>query len=340
MRWSSLPRRRVPLLAACAFLPALGLAAACSKAFAPASVVNSVRVLAVQASKPYANPGDAVTLTALAVDGRATQTPPMTLYWVPEICPNPPGGAFYGCYSALSPGLRPGADITSLLRTGTTFGFSVPADILTSRAQTQGNYTFGEVFAFFIACTGKVLYTPPSASGPPDANPLECVDARTGAPVPADDYVFGYAEVFSFAPVDVGGVATPITNTNPVITGLTLDGTPVDPDAGIVMPVCNSGSCTSETLDTVVPPSSQEVNQDTIAANGNVGKEQIWVDYYLTVGSIANATIVLYDPFSGAERNTGTALTGPSSATEGSLWAVVRDDRGGVSWVSVPVVAR
>ena len=42
----------------------------CGTNFDPASLVESVRLLAIAADEPYTQPGDTVTMTALAVDGR------------------------------------------------------------------------------------------------------------------------------------------------------------------------------------------------------------------------------------------------------------------------------
>ncbi|HEY2510434.1 MAG TPA: ATP-binding cassette domain-containing protein [Polyangiaceae bacterium] len=177
----------------------------------------------------------------------------------------------------------------------------------------------------------------------PDANPLQCVDATTGAAVTADDFVFGYAEVFSFAPLQVNGSSVAITNANPVIQGLTANGASVDLDAGLSLDVCGSagnGGCkpASTTIETVVPPASQELDQDDIETNGTVGKEEIWVDYYVNGGVIAQGAKVLYEADRGAEGNTGDVLT-LAAPRGGTLWAVVHDDRGGVSWVTVALHA-
>ena len=55
-------------LVAIAFaLPVLG---ACGSDFAPGSRITGLRVLAVQADKPYAHPGETVHLSALTADTR------------------------------------------------------------------------------------------------------------------------------------------------------------------------------------------------------------------------------------------------------------------------------
>src|SRR5215471_4846300 len=67
--------------------------------FDPASKVDSVRILALRADEPYAKPGDAVHLEVLAVDQRADRSRPMTIYWIPFVCLNPPNDAYYACFA-------------------------------------------------------------------------------------------------------------------------------------------------------------------------------------------------------------------------------------------------
>ncbi len=66
--------------------------------FQDQALVNGVRVLASAADKPYAKPGDAVTVNVLAFDGRAAKPEPMKIYWLPLVCENPPDDAYYGCF--------------------------------------------------------------------------------------------------------------------------------------------------------------------------------------------------------------------------------------------------
>jgi hypothetical protein len=70
--------------------------------FDPASKITSVRVLATRADKPFAKPGDDVTIEALAVDGRADRSTPMHVYWLPISCINPRGDLYYACFAALA----------------------------------------------------------------------------------------------------------------------------------------------------------------------------------------------------------------------------------------------
>jgi hypothetical protein len=131
------------------------------------------------------------------------------------------------------------------------------------------------------------------------------------------------------------------TNANPVISNLTFNGNAVDPMAGITISICTESDtkkCPTNDVDTVVPSSSQEEDPGTLDANGNPVKEEIYVDYYATGDvSLADATDILYDPTLGRLSASPTKLTAPNAPAELIFWAVVHDNRGGVSWVQVPL---
>ncbi len=93
--------RRLPFLA---LLCLLWVVACGGGAFDPLGKINSVRVIGVRADKPYAKPGDAVTIEALAYDGRPDKTTPMQFVWLPYVCVNPPQDLYYACFLPLANG--------------------------------------------------------------------------------------------------------------------------------------------------------------------------------------------------------------------------------------------
>ncbi len=209
----------------------------CGSPFDPANLVESVRLLAISADKPYAAPGDTVNMSALAFDARPPVTPPatpMTVYWVPVACVDPPGDSYFACYPGFAEaGLAEGVDLTSKLIAGTTFSFEMPADAITRHAAPASGAAYGVAFVFAIACAGHVQYVGVNESTLPPAPPLGCFD-DTGAALGANDSVFAYAQVFSFADR---------TNANPVIKTLTLNGTTIDdPTVGLSVPHCPPGT--------------------------------------------------------------------------------------------------
>jgi hypothetical protein len=305
--------------------------ASCGSPFPAATLLNSVRLLAIHADKPYAEPGDTVKVEALAVDFRPTQPARMQVFWVPLVCPNPPGDSYFACYLGFDKLLQPGVDLTSSLHAGTSFSFHMPEDIITSHPPRASGTPFGMVVVFAIACAGHVQLVPATNDTVPPPPPLGCFDDH-GKQLGPDDSVFAYAQVFSFADHR--------TNANPVISNLTFAGTAVDPTSGITVNACpTSGKCTSTALDTVVPSSSAELDPADLSSTGTPLHEEIWVNYFLTAGQVGGSTL-LYDASAGKIPNSSVQLTAPTMTGDSLLWAVVRDNRGGVNWIEVPLHAK
>lgn len=304
----------------------------CSTKFTPQSLIDSVRILAVRADQPYAPPGATVNLDLLAFDGRPTQPAPMVISWLTQPCFNPENDDYYACFSSFSKTFQAGVDLSAQLTAGSNFAFQMPTDVIASHANTAGRDPYGVAVVFTFACAGHVEYTPSAAGGAPDGVPFGCFDA-TGAKLGADAFVFSYALVYSF---------TDRTNANPVVTGLTYAGSPVDTSAGISLPHCtqsNIDNCSTAQLDTAVPASSQEPDPGA-STSGRAVKEEIWVDYYLTAGKVKNDTVILYDPLASQLSNTADDLSAPQQAGDAQLWAVVHDNRGGVNWEQVTLHAQ
>jgi hypothetical protein len=297
--------------------------------FTPPDIVTTVRILAIQANPPYAAPGTPVQLQVLAFDGRATQPQPMTVAWLPQACIDPPADTYYACYAPFASLLQPGQDVTSLLTPGNAFSFMMPSDVITKHGASKTSDPYGVGFTFAVACAGSLRYMGFSEQNP-SANPLGCFD-QNGNQLDANSFVFAYSMVYSF---------NDRTNANPVISNLTFNGNPVDPTAGITVSVCtdtDTKKCPTSDIDTVVPASSQELDPGTLDPNGNPLHEQIWVDYYLTGGTISAQSVNLYDASMGRLPTAPTKLTAPNAPAELMFWAVVRDNRGGVSWLQVPL---
>jgi hypothetical protein len=309
------------------------LATGCSAVtFDPPSKIESVRILATSADHPYAAPGEAVHMQVLAFDGRPSPRAPMNVFWLPSPCVNPAGDAFYSCFPAFAQTFAPHTDLGASLASGPTFSFQMPGDAIASHPAIGGD-PYGLAVVFTIACAGHVEYVPTPADGSPDAVPFGCFD-DAGSPLGDDDFVFAYSLVYSFADR---------TNTNPVLESVTLQGSAVDPTAGIAVDHCsksNIDDCPTMPLDVVVPPSSQELDPSDLDTNGTVLKEEIFVDYYLTAGKVASDTVVLFDPRAGRLSGTSDALTAPQAAGDYMLWAVVHDNRGGAAWQTLPFHAR
>jgi hypothetical protein len=362
------PRSR--LLRAAALAVGAYASSSCSPSgFQDESLIASVRILASSADQPYAKPGATVKVTMLAYDGRATKTTAMQQYWLPFVCENPAGDAYYACFpriaAALAGGggaggvsLGPGVDLTPLLQAANAVGpqytFTMPADAVTSHAPVQGTTPYGIAILFNFACAGHLEIVPIDPNNiNPQTVPIGCFDK--GSQVGPDDYVFGYTRVYAY---------DTLTNANPVIQAVDVNDDSQGADGGVdsgadsgplvvapdmmgqleapqgivISPPC-TGNCQAIKVGPIVPASSQEVEAQLATTSGNPIKEEIWVDYYTTMGSIDD-TRLLYDSTSGLVGDPNTTdgnFSPPSTPGAVTLWAVVHDDRGGTSWVTIPV---
>ncbi len=334
------PLRRRLILASLALAAVVGPVAApgCAASFAPISQIEGLRILAVTADKPYAQPGDTVNFEMTYVDtyGR----PPPTVAWVAG-CYDPDGDEYYLCYPQLADaglgngGLRfaEGAGLT-------TFSLTLPEDIITRRPKpTNGDPYYGLAYVFFAACEGTL--TPdasPDSTGAAGAFPFACLDDQ-GNRVPADGFVAGYTQVYAFA--------DGTTNENPVVNGIDLAGAPLP--AGTCKPnrkVCGDAGAPDETQETDagpdagtsccavrtcdvsedarlgpygcgktdpskvcsvyaitvdVPQDVAEPDPHTESPDGGIVHESVWVDYFADKGDFDNATLLVSDSLNGIQ---------------------------------------
>jgi len=334
-------------------LAALATFACGGTGFESKSKVNSVRLFAVRADKPYAKPGETVNLEVLAYDGRANPSRPMRHYFLPFTCLNPIGDSYVGCFvpGVLAPpdggappgsadagagagaagggflsGVQDGTDLTPILVQGTRYSYKVPASAVITRKETPDE-PYGLTIVFTVACAGRVVFKRPDLATRQQV-PLACVD-EDGVNVPPQDYVLGIHRVYIYEQK---------TNENPVLQGLTADGKPVDPNIGIEVDRClltKRTSCPELKLDVVVPETSWQLQEGVKTAEGTEAREQLWVDYYATQGDVESARLV-FDVGSGRVPESAAKLTAASVAGEGSIFAVLHDNRGGVAWTRVP----
>jgi hypothetical protein len=333
-------------------LGAAFVVASCANDFDPSSKLESVRILASQADKPYAKPGDKVKLQVLAYDGRSDKPRPMTIYWIPIPCEDPKDDAYYACFGfpggsdagadagadgGASPNLgallRAGVDLTPFLPTGDSFSFTMPADAIDKHPPTPGAADpYGLAIVFNVACAGHLELVPLDPAGGPQQVPLGCFDENENQLGPSE-YVIGFTRVYAYASR---------TNANPVITNnqVLFQGNPVDPGAGVHVDRCTTDPCPEVTFDVDVPESSWEENPGDIDPTGRLRHEEIWVDYYSSIGSLEENARLLYDAIAGRSSDSKMKFQASGAAGDGKLWAVVHDNRGGTSWVEVDVHVR
>jgi hypothetical protein len=348
---------------------ALWLASCGPAGFQDEALVNGVRILATRADLPYAKPGDTVTLSVLAADGRASKPEPMVVYWFPIkftaptsasrpnadfVCEDPANDAYFACFASLVDGGAPadgGAGGAKLPITPGVLSVPISSDIITNHAPTTGTEPYGIAIVFNMACAGHPELLPPNSSNLSfNQLPVGCFDKNEN-PVDSDSYVVGYATIYAYEK---------LTNQNPVISQMVYQGKDMDGgfvgdssvadvgsfgDAGIVVPTCTATKgCPTYSFDLVVPPSSSEVDPQDLSSTGKSLHEQIWVDYYWTAGSFSDDSRLVYDPTLdptlGPVGGTAVSLTAPATPTAATFWAVVHDNRGGVAWDIVPFTVR
>jgi hypothetical protein len=363
-------QKRVLLLLLSLFLAAgtvLAIGACGASGFDPQSKVDSVRLFVVRADKPYAKPGETVTLDALYTDARKDKTRLLKNYWIPVVCLNPRDDLYYLCFAPpdvdagtrLIPGgidasvpeggapagpgagvdagagagsllgrIPTGVDLGPFLPQGTTFTFTMPQDVVQPR---QGTDPYGIAIIFNILCAGKVIREEVDPAGGPQQVPLVCVDDENQK-VPPSDYVIGISRVYSY---------TTRTNTNPVIEKITFDGNDVDITKGIEVDKCTGVSkrmdCPEHKIGVQVSDSSWEENPSETASGIH---EQIWVAYYGDQGDFDDSARLLFDTRLGRVSDSEVKWRAPYDPVDGTIWAVVHDNRGGAAWIVVPTHTR
>jgi hypothetical protein len=247
-----------------------------------------------------------------------------------------------------------GADGVVHAPTGPSFTFRMPSDAVTSHTSSSGTpVPYGLAIVFNIACAGRLQIVPiPQGDQNPQTLPIGCFDAN-GNQLGPDDWVFGFTRIYAY---------DSLTNDNPIVSYVDIGGggpeLHVTPQAGAPQlystPACNSSTgclsmhhCTGDSKDCqfklgpVLDPTSWQVNTAEKGVNGNELHEELWVDFYTTLGSLADEARLLYDSQTGKVGDpslTDTTFTAPSTPGTGYIWMIVHDNRGGASWVTIPVL--
>lgn len=163
-----------------------------------------------------------------------------------------------------------------------------------------------------VACAGHVERVPRAGGLGPNALPLACF-ASDGRRLSAEEFVVGFTRVFVFESR---------RNALPMLDGVKFDGAPVDPMRGIVTGHCvpdNNDQCKTVELDTLFRDEIAEIDPDNLDANGNVGRETLYVDWFTTVGEIAGNRSIVFDPYRGHPSKTTIDFDPPRAPAKGTL---------------------
>jgi len=312
---------------------AFALVAGCGSDFAPKNAVTGVRILAARADQPYARPGETVRVEVLAHDGRTAPAEPMRVFWFPAPCVSPPGDLYFACFPAFEALFPVGVDLTPSLVESRELTFTIPPDALANAVVHPGQRErYTSAFAFMVACPGHVERIARRGDLGPNAIPVACMNAR-GEPLPADQFVFGYTQVYVF---------DERRNAIPKLEGITFEGKPVDLATGIVTERCREeetgDTCKKKVkFDVTFPEDAAEVDPDNVDAEGKVGREAIYVDWFTSVGKFQTNRKILFDGNLGRTPKPAIDFNAPFGPAKGTVWAVLHDNRGGTSWLEVPI---
>jgi hypothetical protein len=341
----------------------------CGGALDSISKIDTLRVLTVvptvlddahptpgtEVTGSYARPGDSVTLSMSYYDGYTDPTTGAMLSRNVQIlwlagCYDPPGDAYYQCYSQLADVLKsfdPASPDPNYVGFGPTFTTKVPSDIVSRRTKPEIGPYYGIAYVFFAVCAGTIKAIPPSGSGQAGSFPLGCFDDK-GNQLGAESFVPGYTQIYSFDDDRL--------NQNPKVKGmvirsakgLTVEQAPLleGPDKAAKLAFCGvseddrnappscskpdpSAECTTYTIDIDVDDSVAEIDPDSSSADGTPLKEVVWVDYFAEKGDFDTEVKLVNDATTGLIADHSTKYLPPTEPGLVTIWAVVHDARGG-----------
>ncbi len=265
--------------------------------------VDRPRVLAVRADPPEARPGDLVTFSALIPQPGVD---PYAVIWL--ACPPvDDSGSGFGCSIPADldlEGATP-AELAALgligFEPGLPPAYTVPADAL--EGLSDADRLEGSYTLIQVSALPQAYLDPETAPDEIDFNDVEAAYKRL---------------VVSDAP-------TP--NQNPEILAFTVDGLRVPNDA-----VLHVDSGQTYELGALIPASSIEsysfVNSEGVTEERT---EEPYLAWFATGGDLLESvTLVPY---------VEASWVAPAAGETGTVWAVLRDRRGGMSWIAQDWVA-
>ncbi len=276
---------------------------ACADDFPPASRLEGARVLAVVADEPFARPGATVQLDMLALSQDGT---PLEIAWFPG-CENPPGDQAGRCLDTLD---------TTITLGDTHYALAITPDIISRRPATPGNTPkYGLAYVYFAVCAGRLVNVDPPRLG----FGVDCVDAA-GTSLGAESFVVGYTPIYAYDEV---------TNTNPQITDIAIADTIAACEAKDI------DDCPDVDVLVYVDPSQVELDYASVAAGEDPVKELLWTSFFVTSGEMVSDTRLIADggTFRDPDDSKGKWHVEPGYRGPASIYVVLRDSRGGSSWM-------
>jgi hypothetical protein len=333
------------------------------------SELDSLRIIAVKSDLPFAAPKSRVSLEmlvndaspkAIAKDGTRRQA---KLLWFGS-CVNPDGDLYYKCFPQLHKSMSGVSDeelndgqetehtLKARLGFGSKYQLNVPADTIESRPKASGiTSPYGVVMMFYTACGGQ-LRVRQNADVESDY-PISCVDPDTGKELDPSEFEFGFYPIY---------VYESLKNDIPIVKSVDFAANASGKDCAsddeceksescgsksICIPrifSCKKGEkCEKYKLNLTVDHRSVEPAVSAYISEGEAPRETLWVSYYSDFGEFEKDARIIHDATSGYTKDYGGIWTpkvqdgSPSIPREAHVYAVVRDNRGGVTWVTKDV---
>lgn len=321
----------------------------CGPELDPISEVKTLRIMGVSKSAPYARPGETVDLHMLWEDGRP-DLPDKVESFFGFWCVNPPGNTYSQCLTT-PPSVNPPEFVTNQ----SNFQITIPDDALRPSPFDPNLPESGTAFVFYGICAGTLELA--AFGGPPESDANlgdgffpKCLD-EAGNELGPDDFIIGYSTIFIYED---------LRNENPLLTGFRVNGEDVEVDCldstctqpfetpdlsgcevGVAcLKACEDDgdpmSCPEISLEALIDPASAEPDELAFISYGTEVEESIWVSYFSDRGRISPELKLVNDGTIGWQDDFSTELYAPSEPGPLRLWAVVRDNRGGVAWLRVP----
>ncbi len=329
----------------------LGVVAGCGAEFDPGYRVNDLRVLALAASvgdrdASYARPGETVRLDVLwhdALDANRdgvhdVDGTPRPRAWGWTRCVNPEATTVIGCFLAF------GREVAASAAAGTppppftihngvpasewektsSFDVTIPSDALDT-IETKNAASVGVIF---FACPGSLVLDPSSLSDRRNELPVKCF-APDGKELGTDRFTIGIRRLF---------VRATDHNADPVITpgSLTWGGQPWPAEeVKTLAPSCGPDENSFEECKGNAVEISMAFPEGTVESGtdefGVSFTENVVVQFYASEGVFEYPYKRVQDPKVRFAARSGRGR-------EHTVWIVVRDNRGGVSWETRRIV--
>jgi hypothetical protein len=330
------------------------------------SELDSLRIIAVRSDKPFARPSSTVALEMLvddaspkAITASGTKRTPQLL-WLGG-CVNPDGDLYYNCFSQLRAALQRVSDeelntgvVTAnteraALGFGANYQLNVPRDVISGRPQASGvTYPYGVIVVFYAACAGELRVERVARSQ--TEYPIGCYDANTNKALGQGDFEFGFYPIYAYETLEnqlplVKSAAFGATASGQACTSQDDCGShEACGSSGVCIPrvsACQKGkTCKKYKYELLVDEASAEPAASAYVSETAAPLETLWVSYYADFGSFQKDSRIIHDAASGYTNDYGGVWSAsvddnsPSTPREANLYAVVRDNRGGVTWVT------